>query len=314
MKLGTVCVAGAQRIAVALSEERAVVLDPQSMELPAGLPADLMAAIAGGSAAAAVLHSAAARGSAQAVDALHWLPPILRPGKVICVALNNSANKDRIIRGPAHPATFIKPASSLIGHGQPIRLRKAYGRVHPEPELAVVIGKCGRDIEEAVAYEHVYGYTIINDLTSPTMREDDSFHYRAIHPKADGAEGIEYRDTWVSYPGRYKGSDTFGPIGPWLCTRDEVLDPHQLTVRCLHQGRLITEDNTRNLFYQVPQVLAYVSQFMTLEPGDIISMGTALKSAGGGQAVQTVDLNRLGGPIAVNISGLGTLSNPVVCE
>ncbi len=182
--------------------------------------------------------------------------------------------------GPAHPATFIKPASSLICHGQPIRLRKAYGRVHPEPELAVVIGKCGRDINEASAYEHVYGYTIINDLTSPTMREDD----------------------------------TFGPMGPWLCTRDEVPDPHDLTVRCLHQQRLITEDNTRNLFYKVPQVLAYVSQYMTLEPGDIISMGTALKSAGGGQAVQTVDLNRLGGPITVNISGLGTLSNPVVCE
>ena len=314
MKLGTVSVAGEQRIAVAVALDRAVVLDGAAMALPAGLPADVAAAMAGGPAALAALQSAAARGLPQPLEALHWLPPLVRPGKVVCVALNNSANKDRIIRGPAHPATFIKPASSLIGHGQPIRLRKAYGRVHPEPELALVIGKSGRDIPEAAAYQHVFGYTIINDLTSPTMREDDTFHYRAIHPKSGGSEGIEYRDTHVSYPGRYKGCDTFGPIGPWLCTRDEVPDPHDLTVRCLHQERLITEDTTRNLFYKVPQVLAFVSHYMTLEAGDIISLGTALRSAGGGQAVQTVDLNTLGGPIAVSISGLGTLSNPVVRE
>jgi 2-keto-4-pentenoate hydratase/2-oxohepta-3-ene-1,7-dioic acid hydratase in catechol pathway len=309
-----VSVGGAQRIAVAASVDSAVVLDGTSMSLPPGLPPDLPAAIAGGAAALQALQLAAARGAAQPLAALHWLPPIVRPGKVVCLALNNSANKDRIIRGPAHPATFIKPASSLIGHGQPIRLRKAYGRVHPEPELALVIGRTGRDIPEAKAYEHVFGYTIINDLTSPTMREDDTFHYRAIHPKSDGSEGIEYRETYVSYPGRYKGSDTFGPIGPWLCTRDEVPDPHALTVRCLHQERLITEDTTRNLFYKVPQVLAFVSHYMTLDPGDIISLGTALKSAGGGQAVQTVDLNTLGGPIAVSISGLGLLSNPVVWD
>lgn len=314
MKIGTVSVAGIQRLAVAVTEDSAVVLEPAAMALPAGLPTDLPAVIAGGAAALETLQAAASRGSAQPLDGLHWLPPIVRPGKVVCVALNNSANKERIIRGPAHPATFLKPASSLLGHGQPIRLRQAYGRVHPEPELALVIGKVGRDIPEASAYEYVFGYTIMNDLTSPTMREDDTFHYRAIHPRADGAEGIEYRDTHVSYPGRYKGSDTFGPIGPWLSTRAAVPDPHALTVRCLHQDRLITEDNTRNLFYKVPQVLAFVSQYMTLEAGDIISLGTALKTAGGGQAVQTLDLNAMGGPVTVSISGLGELSNPVVWD
>jgi len=314
MKIGTVSVAGVARLAVAATADTAVVLDPASMTLPAALPADMTAVIAGGSAALVALQSAAARGRAQPLAALTWLPPIRRPGKIVCLALNNSANKDRIIRGPAHPATFIKPASSLIGHGQPIRLRKIYGRVHPEPELALVIGAPGRDISATSAYAHVFGYTILNDLTSPTMREDDTFHYRAIHPSADSADGIEYRDTHVSYPGRYKGSDGFGPVGPWLVTRDEVPDPHDLTVRCLHRDRLITEDNTRNLFYQVPQVLEYLSQYMTLEAGDIVSLGTALKSAGGGQAVQTVDLNQLGGPVAVSIAGLGVLSNPVVWD
>ena len=314
MKIGTVSVAGVARLAVAATAESAVVLDPAAMALAAGLPADLPALIAGGSAALAALQSVAARGHAQPLAALDWLPPLQHPGKIVCLALNNSANKDRIIRGPAHPATFVKPASSLIGHGQPIRLRKIYGRVHPEPELALVIGRRGRDISAASAYAHVFGYTILNDLTSPTMREDDTFHYRAIHPSATSADGIEYRDTHVSYPGRYKGSDGFGPIGPWLVTRDEVPDPHDLTVRCLHQERLITEDNTRNLFYKVPQVLEYLSQYMTLDAGDIISLGTALQSAGGGQAVQTVDLNQLGGPVAVSISGLGMLSNPVVWD
>ena len=307
MKIGTVSVAGASQLAMPVSDTAALLVS----ELWASGPDDMIAAMAH----APELASRFARHSADvpvhAIDGLHWLPPIPRPGKLVCLALNNSANKDRIIKGPAHPAMFTKPATSLLGHGQPIRLRPDYGRVHPEPELAVVIGRGGADIAAADAYSHVFGYTIINDLTSPTMRTDDTFHYRAIHPRADDPTQIQHVDTWVSYPGRYKGTDGFGPIGPWIATRDEIADPHALTVSCLHQGRVITEDSTQNLSYKIPEVIEFVSYYMTLEPGDIIALGTALKSAGGGQAVQTVDLNLLGGPIAVSISGIGTLSNPV---
>src|SRR6202000_3121290 len=139
-------------------------------------------------AARGVVERAVTLGARQAVPvgALTWLPPVPRPGKVICVALNNSANADRIMSGPAHPATFNKPSTSLLGHNQPIRLKKKFGRVHPEPELAVVIGTGGSDIDRDDAMSHVFGYTIINDLTSPTMREQDTFHYRAIHPRTDG--------------------------------------------------------------------------------------------------------------------------------
>jgi 2-keto-4-pentenoate hydratase/2-oxohepta-3-ene-1,7-dioic acid hydratase in catechol pathway len=176
----------------------------------------------------------------------------------------------------------------------------------------VVVGRGGADIAPGDALGHVFGYTIINDLTSPTMRAEDTFHYRAIHPGQDGADGIEYVDTWVSYSGRYKGSDTFGPIGPWIVTRDEVPDPHALTIRCTHQGRVVTEDSTANLRHKVPDVLSFISGHMTLEPGDIVAMGTALKASGaGGSAVQNVDLTRLGGPISVSISGIGELTNPV---
>jgi len=307
MKVGTVRVGEAPQIAVAMSDQEAVLLSEAWPDAPRDLQQLVTAEAAVWGRIAATVRDA----RRHAVDSLHWLPPLPRPGKLVCVALNNSANKDRILKGPAHPALFTKPHTSLIGHNQPIRLRPDYGRVHPEPELAVVIGRGGADIQAADAGAHVFGYTIINDLTSPTMRTDDTFHYRAIHPKPGDARGIEYIDTWVSYPGRYKGADTFGPIGPWITTRDEIPDPHALTVRCTHQGRVVTEDSTANLFYKVPEVVEFVSYYMTLEAGDIIAMGTALRSAGGGQAVQTVDLNTLGGPIAVSISGIGTLSNPV---
>ena len=305
MRLGTVSVGGKQRVAVAIDAEHAVVLYP-------GLTmAELIEDWAGAKAAVerAVTDGA---GKAVAVSTLTWLPPVPRPGKIICVALNNSANADRIMSGPDKPATFNKPATSLLGHNQPIRLKKEWGRVHPEPELAVVIGAGGTDISRDDAMSHVFGYTIMNDLTSPTMRAQDTFHYRAIHPKQDGTEGIEYVDTWVTYPGRYKGTDGFGPIGPWIATADEIPDPHALTVSCVHESRLITEDSTRNLTHKVPDVISYMSEYQTLEPGDIIAMGTALKaSASGGGAVQNVNLTTLGGRIEVTISGIGTLSNPV---
>ena len=241
-----------------------------------------------------------------------WHPPIRRPSKICCLALNNSANTDRILRGPKHPAMFTKPASALVGHGGAIECKPQYGRTHPEPELAVVIGKTAKSIRAAAAYDYVFGYTIHNDITSPTMRGEDTFQYRAIHPKGDDPGQIEYVDTWVSYPGRYKCADTFACMGPWLVTKDEIPDPHALGVSCLHKDRLVTQDTTANLTHKVPEVLAFLSDYLTLWPGDIVSMGTALAKSAGGGAVQNIDLNRLGGPVSVVIERIGTLSNPVV--
>lgn len=259
----------------------------------------------------AAAATALASGEVRPVASLSWLPPVRRPGKVLCVALNNSANPDRIMRGPSTPAMFVKPSSSLVGHGRPIVVKEAYGRVHPEPELAVVIGRGGADIAVEDALAHVFGYTIINDLTSPTMRDADTFHYRAIHPDPDSADGIRYVDSWVSYPARYKGSDTFGPLGPWVSTREEIPDPHALRITCTHDGALVTDDNTANLRFSVAEVISFASEYLTLEAGDVIAMGTALKRSARGGAVQNVDLVRLGGVIEVSIEGIGTLSNPV---
>jgi 2-keto-4-pentenoate hydratase/2-oxohepta-3-ene-1,7-dioic acid hydratase in catechol pathway len=307
MKIGTVLRDGEAQVAVAV--EGGIVLLKDAMVSP---PRSVLEVIEGSDAELRRIAAAVATAKPGNTDGLRWLPPLPKPGKVLCLALNNSANKSRIMSGPTHPAMFIKPSSSLIGHGEPIRLRADWGRVHPEPELVVVIGRTGSDIAREDAMEHVFGYTIINDLTAPLLRGEDTFHYRAIHPRAGDATQVEYVDSWVSYPGRYKGIDTFGPIGPWIATRDSIDDPHALTVRCLHKGAVVTEDSTENLTHKVADVIAFASSYMTLEAGEIISMGTALMAAGsGGQAVQNIDLTKLGGPIAVEISGIGMLSNPV---
>jgi 2-keto-4-pentenoate hydratase/2-oxohepta-3-ene-1,7-dioic acid hydratase in catechol pathway len=245
-----------------------------------------------------------------AVDAVKFLPPITRPSKICCLALNNSANVDRIMSGPKHPAMFIKAANTLTGHGTQIICKPRYGRVHPEPELAVVIGRLAKDVRASEAYDHVFGYTVHNDVTSPTMRTEDTFHYRAIHARNGNDREIEYVDTWVSYPGRYKGCDTFSCMGPWLVTRDDIPDPHCLAIECRQDGELITADNTANLFYKVPQVIEFLSGYMTLLPGDIISMGTALKaSSNGGSAVQNINLAKSGTRVSVSIERIGTLEN-----
>ena len=255
--------------------------------------------------------SGSGTGERFSTDEVLWQAPVRRPSKICCLALNNSANADRIIQGPRHPAMFIKPASALIGHAAAIECRPEYGRTHPEPELALVIGKVARNVSARNAYEHVFGYTIHNDITSPTMRGEDTFHYRAIHPKDGDRQQIEYVDTWVSYPGRYKCCDTFACMGPWIVTRDEIPDPHDLNVSCSHRDELITADNTRNLFYKTPQVIEFLSHYLTLLPGDIVSLGTALQKSSTGGAVQNVDLNRLGGPVSVSIERIGTLTNTV---
>jgi 2-keto-4-pentenoate hydratase/2-oxohepta-3-ene-1,7-dioic acid hydratase in catechol pathway len=278
-----------------------------------GGPRTMLELIEGGERALADMRRVAqSRQAARiALAQVEWRAPVLRPSKICCLALNNSANSDRILSGPKHPAMFIKPASALIGHNGAIECRAEYGRVHPEPELAVVIGRTAKNVPAAAAYDYVFGYTIHNDITSPTMRTEDTFHYRAIHPQAGAAETIEYVDTWVSYPGRYKCADTFACMGPVLVTKDEIADPHALGVTCSHRGVLATEDSTANLMFKTPEVIEFLSHYLTLLPGDIISLGTALQKSPKGRPVQNIDLNQLGGPVSVSIERIGTLTNEV---
>ena len=262
------------------------------------------------------LSSFAAREPSRAplirLDAITWQPPVRRPGKIVCVAINNSAADDRKISAPNHPLIFLKPATCLIGHLQPIEVRPYYRRLHPEPELALIVGRRVRDLNPRAADDFVFGYTILNDITGNDMRGEDRIHYYALYPRKDDPDKVERVEQHLSYAARYKGTDGFGPMGPWLVTRDEVPDPHNLDVTCKIGGELLTEDNTRYYTHTYAEVMAYVSRYMTLEPGDVISLGTAFRAAKtGGRPLHTGDLSRLDGPVEVTITGLGTLSNGV---
>ncbi|WP_438391887.1 fumarylacetoacetate hydrolase family protein [Caballeronia sp. DA-9] len=308
MKLGTVIYRGAHRLAAPLDAETVDLL-PDLMGISAQ---NMLSLTENWSIAGENVKDAVGPAEPVPINEGQRAPPIPQPMKIACIALNNGANKDRIIKGPNHPAGFIKPSSSLVRHGQPIRLRTASGRAHPEPDLAIIIGTGGAGISVGGAYDHVFGYTTINDLTAPLMRAEDTFHDRAIHPKESNPFEIEYLNSWVSYPGRYKRTDTFEPIGPWIATRNTVSDQHDLIVRRSHRDKVVPEDSTAKLAFEVSDVVNFKSSYMTLEMGDIILMDTALKKAGSdGLAVQDVDLTSLGGPIEVTISGIGTLANPV---
>ena len=248
------------------------------------------------------------------MEEAEWLPPVPSPGKICGVAMNNSASNSRKISAPKHPAFFLKPASCLIGHHQSIRIRPYYGSVHPEPELAVIIGKETRDIPASSALDAVFGYTIFNDITGNGMRAEDMFEYWALYAKGDNpAETVRVRQH-LSYAGRYKGCDTFGCAGPWLVTKDEIVNPDELNVYCKAGGELIAADNTRYYNYKVAEIISFISQFHTLHPGDIISCGTAFKPSANRKSIHHANFQIVEGPVEVSIDGLGTLVNPVIIE
>jgi 2-keto-4-pentenoate hydratase/2-oxohepta-3-ene-1,7-dioic acid hydratase in catechol pathway len=309
MKLATFHFQGQDRLGVALDEKQ--ILDLSGTNLPSTMRGLIELGDEGLSMIQRMIENPDL-GAKIAQTAIQWHPPVRRPGKILCVAMNNSASNARKISAPDHPLYFNKPATSLIGHQQPIQLHEYYGSVHPEPELAVIIGKRVRDIAVEDAYDNVYGYTIFNDITGNGMRAEDRVHYWALYANADDPDELERREQHLSYAARYKGTDTFGPMGPWLVTRDEVPNPSDLDVVCTFGDNVIAEDSTSFYNYPVHETLAFISRFHTLEPGDVISMGTAFRpSPNSKRSLHLANLNRSQEPVSVSITGLGTLVNPV---
>lgn len=243
-----------------------------------------------------------------------WHAPVRTPGKICGVAMNNSASNARKISAPEHPAFFLKPASCLTGHRQPVRIRPYYGSVHPEPELAVVIGRETRDVPASGALDAVFGYSIFNDITGNGMRAEDMFEYWAIYASEDKPAGTARVRQHLSYAGRYKGCDTFGCSGPWLVTKDEITNPDELNVYCRAEDELLAEDNTKFYNYKVAEIISFISQFHTLHPGDIISCGTAFKPSANRKSIHQANFQVIKGPVEVSIDGLGTLVNHIVIE
>lgn len=322
MKLASVRLGDRDVVAAAVGEERVIELR-RLLELAgedaARAPRSMRELIGSGSLVLKALDAAAMRLGAEALAANAvvpdaWHPPIRHPGKILAVAMNNSASNERKISAPEHPAFFLKPPSCLIGHGDPIRIRPYYGSVHPEPELAVVIGREARDLGPDEALSAVYGYSIFNDITSNGMRAEDRFHYWAVYASRDDPDRTERVEQHLSYAARYKGSDCFGVLGPWLVTHDEIDNPDDLAVHCEVGGETVADDSTRYYNYKVAEVLSFISQFHTLNPGDVISLGTAFKPGAGRKSIHHANLQTVPGPVAVSIAGLGRQENPVVIE
>lgn len=202
-------------------------------------------------------------------------------GKFVCIGLNYADHAaESNMEVPKEPIIFNKWTSAICGPNDNIEIPRGSKKTDWEVELGVVIGKGGRNIDEANAMEHVAGYCVINDVSEREWQ-------------------LERGGTWD----KGKGFDTFGPLGPWLVTRDEIADPHALDLWLDVDGQRYQQGNTRTLIFNVPQLIAYLSRCMSLQPGDVISTGTP-PGVGLGIKPQPVFL-RPGQTIRLGIAGLG---------
>ncbi len=213
----------------------------------------------------------------QDLKSVRLLAPVL-PGKILCVGRNYVAHaREHNAEVPDVPLLFLKPPSSVIGPGDKIVLPPQSEQVEHEAELVVVIGRRGRWISPEAANEYVLGYTVGNDVT---------------------ARDLQHRDgQWT----RAKGFDTFCPIGPWIETE---FDPADQVITCYVNGEMRQMSSTRDMIFNLRQLIAFISSIMTLEAGDIIMTGTP---AGVGPLLP-------GDIVEVSIEGIGTLRNPVISE
>ena len=178
--------------------------------------------------------------------------PIAHVGKFIAIGLNYADHAaESGLPLPQEPVVFMKATSCISGPNDPVMLPKGSIKTDWEVELGVVIGKRARHVSQKQALEHVAGYVLVNDVSEREWQ-------------------LEHGMTWD----KGKGFDTFGPIGPWLVTRDEIANPHKLDMWLDVNGERRQTGNTKTMIFNVPKIIQYLSQIMTLEPGDVITTGT----------------------------------------
>ena len=208
-------------------------------------------------------------------------------GKFICIGLNYSDHAaESGMTVPPEPVIFAKYTSAICGPNDPILIPRGAEKTDWEVELGFVIGKPGKYIAESEALHHVAGYCVINDVS-------------------ERAYQIERAGQWS----KGKSSDNFGPTGPWLVTPDEVADPNALNMWLKVNGETMQNGSTATMVYQVPFLIAYLSQFFTLHPGDIISTGTP---PGVGLGMKPPRYLKAGDVVELGIEGLGTQRQ--ICE
>ncbi len=214
-------------------------------------------------------------------------PCVGRVGKFVCIGLNYSDHAAETgAQVPAEPVIFNKWTSAICGPDDDVRIPRGSHKTDWEVELGVVIGRGGRYIAEADALDHVAGYCVINDVSEREFQ-------------------LEGTGTWD----KGKGCDTFGPLGPWLVTADEIADPHALGLWLEVDGHRYQDGNTRTMVFQVPYLISYLSRFMSLQPGDVISTGTP---PGVGLGQKPPVYLRPGQVMRLGIDGLGEQRQKVV--
>ncbi|WP_215223861.1 fumarylacetoacetate hydrolase family protein [Echinicola shivajiensis] len=214
-------------------------------------------------------------------------PPIKRPSKIICIGLNYSLHaKESGMEVPKQPVIFMKATSSLCGPNDNIIIPRDSEKTDWEVELAVMIGKKASYVAKEDAMDYVAGYCLLNDVSE--------------------------RDFQLSHGGQWvkgKSNDNFSPLGPYLVTKDEIEDPHNLNLWLKVNGKMLQNSNTSDLVFDIPTLISHLSNYMTLLPGDIISTGTP---AGVGLGLNPPTYLKEGDVVELGIDGLGTSSQTAV--
>ena len=232
--------------------------------------------------------SEAPAGAKRPLSNIKLSAPIPKPNKLICVGLNYLDHaKETNSEIPQVPTIFNKFATSVIGPLDKIVLPKVSKAPDYEAEFAFIIGRGGRHIKAEDWPNHIFGYTIINDVSARDYQRATT--------------------QWLMG----KTFDTFAPMGPWIVTADEIKDPHNLDISIEINGEVLQNSNTRELIFKIPDLIAFLSSVFTLEPGDIVSTGTP---AGVGVARQPPRFLKAGDDVVVKIPLIGQLQNPVVAE
>ncbi|MBP3059987.1 fumarylacetoacetate hydrolase family protein [Pseudomonas chengduensis] len=213
--------------------------------------------------------------------------PIANIGKLICVGLNYADHaKESNLPVPSEPVLFMKATSAICGPNDAVIIPRGSEKTDWEVELGIVIGRKAQYVEREQALEHVAGYCIVNDVS-------------------ERAYQLERGGTWD----KGKGCDTFAPIGPWLVTPDEITDLRNLDMHLSVNGETRQNGNTRTMIFSIDEIVSYISQFMTLNPGDVICTGTP---PGVGAGMQPPQFLKPGDRMRLSISGLGEQRQNVV--
>ncbi|MDD9743702.1 MULTISPECIES: fumarylacetoacetate hydrolase family protein [Marinovum] len=216
-------------------------------------------------------------------------PPVAGTGKFICIGLNYADHAaESGMEVPPEPVIFMKATSAICGPNDPIILPRGSEKTDWEVELAVIIGKAAKYVSEAEALDHVAGYAVTNDVSE-----------RAFQAERAGQ--------WT----KGKSCDNFGQIGPWLVTRDEVSDPQDLAMWLTVNGETMQDGSSKTMVYGVAHLVHYLSQFMTLHPGDVISTGTP---PGVGLGMKPPRYLKAGDVVELGIAGLGQQRQDVIAD